>query len=286
MDIPLPVCCPNSSTAILYDQSEFSPAVCDGISAANKVVAMKKRRDLTAEEKAEAGRLKAVYEARKREARSRGESLTQESVGAMCGWESPQSAVNQYLNGRVPLNLDALLRFSAALVFAPAEVSPRLASGLDALPRAPSEHDVNIHGDPIKIKQGLVPVVGRAQLGVNGYFEEMGYPPGGGDGYLKIYSDDPDAYALRLAGSSMEPRIRSGEFVVIEPGNGYVAGDEVLVRTADGQSMIKVFMYHRDGEVRLLSVNDAHPPLTLAETEITHMHPVGAIVKASRLVEL
>ena len=146
--------------------------------------------------------------------------------------------------------------------------------------------DSNVEGGPIKLKTGLVPVVGKAKLGVDGFFEEMGYPPGGGDGYLKIYSDDPDAYALRLVGSSMEPRIRSGEFVMVEPNHSYIAGDEVLVKTDDGQAMIKVFMYHRDGEVRLLSVNDAHPPLTLPEASITHMHPVGAIVKASRLVEL
>ena len=144
----------------------------------------------------------------------------------------------------------------------------------------------NVEGGPIKLKTGLVPVVGKAKLGLDGFFEEMGYPPGGGDGYLRIYSDDPDAYALRVVGSSMEPRIRSGEFVLVEPSNGYVAGDEVLVKTTDGQSMIKVFMYHRDGEVRLLSVNDAHPPLTLPEASITKLHPVGAIVKASRLVEL
>lgn len=154
------------------------------------------------------------------------------------------------------------------------------------LPPTTGEIESNVEGGPIKLKTGLVPVVGKAKLGLDGFFEEMGYPPGGGDGYLKIYSDDPDAYALRVVGSSMEPRIRSGEFVLVEPGNGYVAGDEVLVKTTDGQSMIKVFMYHRDGEVRLLSVNDAHPPLTVPEASITKIHPVGAIVKASRLVEL
>ena len=264
----------------------FSSAVCAFSSGANRVASMNKRRALTDEEKAEAGRLKAIYERRKSEARSRGESLTQEAVGSKCGWESPQSAVNQYLNGRVPLNLEALLRFSEALQFRPNEVSPRLVSGFESLSNEPVGMASNVSGDPIKIKSGLVPVVGKAQLGMNGFFEEMGYPPGGGDGYLHTYSSDPDAYALRVVGSSMEPRIRSGEFVVVEPHGCYVSGDEVMVKTVDGQSMIKVFMYHRDGEVRLLSVNDAHQPVTLQEESITHIHPVAAIVKASRLVEL
>ena len=144
----------------------------------------------------------------------------------------------------------------------------------------------NTEGQARRLKQGLIPIKGKAMLGDNGFFEEMDYPQGAGDGYLKIYSDDPDAYALRVVGNSMEPRIRSGEFVMIEPNQGYVAGDEVLVRTEEGRAMIKVFMYRRDGEVRLLSVNDAHPPITLTEASVTVIHPVGAIVKPSRLVEL
>lgn len=154
-----------------------------------------------------------------------------------------------------------------------------------ALP-APAVIDSNTDGVTLQIKSGLVPVKGKAMLGDDGYFDEMDYPPGAGDGYLQFYSDDPDAYALRVVGSSMEPRIRSGEFVTIEPNQTYMAGDEVLVRTQDGRAMIKVFMYHRDGEIRLLSINDAHPPLSIPETTVTLIHPVSAIVKPSRLVEL
>lgn len=144
----------------------------------------------------------------------------------------------------------------------------------------------NVEGNPARVKDGLVPVVGMAQLGTNGYFEALDFPVGHGDGYVRIYSDDPNAYALKVVGDSMEPRIRSGEYVLIEPNRGYLSGDEVLVRTVDGQSMIKVFMFCRDGQVRLLSVNDAHSPLTMPEAAIEKIHPVGAILKASRFVEM
>lgn len=144
----------------------------------------------------------------------------------------------------------------------------------------------NVEGNPARVKDGLVPVVGMAQLGTNGYFEALDFPVGHGDGYVRIYSDDPNAYALKVVGDSMEPRIRSGEYVLIEPNRGYLSGDEVLVRTVDGQSMIKVFMFCRDGQVRLLSVNDAHSPLTMPEAAIEKIHPVGAILKASRFVDM
>lgn len=41
-------------------------------------------------------------------------------------------------------------------------------------------------------------------------------------GWLKIYSDDPNAYGLRVRGDSMWPRIQSGEFVLIEPVPQYI----------------------------------------------------------------
>lgn len=137
----------------------------------------------------------------------------------------------------------------------------------------------------VGIKEGLVPVVGKAQLGVDGFFEALDYPVGHGDGYIQLFSDDPNAYALKVVGDSMQPRIRSGEYVLIEPNKPFMSGDEVLVKTHCGRAMIKQLMYRRDGEVRLLSVNDAHPPITLLETEIEKIHFVGAIVKASRFVQ-
>ncbi len=127
-----------------------------------------------------------------------------------------------------------------------------------------------------------IPVVGTAQLGDNGHFVELEYPAGHGDGWVHIASRDPNAYALRCRGDSMKPRIRSGEFVVVEPNTEPSPGDEVLVKAADGRVMIKTYLYRREGRVHLVSVNEAHPSIALDEREVAAMHYVGAIVKASR----
>jgi phage repressor protein C with HTH and peptisase S24 domain len=124
-----------------------------------------------------------------------------------------------------------------------------------------------------------IPVVGTAQLGDNGYWSELEYPPGHGDGYILLPTRDPSAYALRCRGDSMKPRIRDGEFVVIEPGSRPMPGDEVLVRSKDGRVMVKTLLYVRDGRVHLLSVNEAHPPIAIYEHEIEVIHPVTAICK-------
>lgn len=131
-----------------------------------------------------------------------------------------------------------------------------------------------------------VPVVGKAMLGAEGYFEAMDYPEGHGDGYLDISSDDANAYGLKVVGSSMHPRIKNGEFVLIEPNHPYQSGDEVLVKTKDGRAMVKEFIYHRDGQYRFDSISDGYPPIFLDETAVEKIHYVAAILKSSKYIEL
>lgn len=126
-----------------------------------------------------------------------------------------------------------------------------------------------------------VPVVGHAQLGDNGYWADLEYPVGAGDGYVDFPSRDPNAYALKCVGDSMRPRIKDGEFVVIEPNQPIEAGDEVLVKSKAGQVMVKEFLYRRAGRVHLRSVNDAHKPLSFSNDEIEKMHFVRAICRPS-----
>lgn len=125
-----------------------------------------------------------------------------------------------------------------------------------------------------------VPVVGEARLGDQGYFEETPYA-NGSDGWVK-YPGKNGTYALRCKGDSMRPRIKPGEFVVIEEFGRVAEGDEVMCQTTDGRRMIKILnRKYPDKSVELTSVNDKHDPITLDDDEIAHMHPVAAILKPS-----
>lgn len=127
-----------------------------------------------------------------------------------------------------------------------------------------------------------IPVVGIAQLGNEGYWEEFQYPAGHGDGVVDFPSRDQHAYALEVRGDSMEPRIRRGEYVIVEPGRPTEPGDEVLVVTKDGRCMVKVLLYRRQGRIHLESVNKAHPSISLDEaTEVAKIHYVAGIVKGA-----
>lgn len=131
---------------------------------------------------------------------------------------------------------------------------------------------------PELIKSTMVPVVGTVQGGDDGYLVEMEYPVGQGDGSLSHYSKDENAYGLRVKGDSMRPRIRHGEFIVCEPNKEVNPGDDVMVALLDGRKMVKELLWRRDGEVSFGSVNEAHHPITVAESLIEKMHYVAAIM--------
>lgn len=125
-----------------------------------------------------------------------------------------------------------------------------------------------------------IPVVGMASLGDNGYWADLEIVPGQGDGYLDFPSEDPKAYSLRCKGDSMLPRVKDGEFVVVEPSHPVEPGDEVLVRSHEGKVMVKTFLYARAGRTHLSSTNENHPPIVIDSDKIERVHFVGAIVKS------
>lgn len=130
-------------------------------------------------------------------------------------------------------------------------------------------------------KRKRLAVVGMAQLGDNGYWADIEYPVGHGDGYIDWPTSDPDAYAIECSGDSMRPRIKHGEFVIIEPNHPIQPGEEVMVKSKDGRVMVKELAYKNAGRYTLLSINEAHGKIMLHEDEIEKMHYVAGIAKHS-----
>lgn len=126
-----------------------------------------------------------------------------------------------------------------------------------------------------------VPVLGNTQLGHGGYWSDMQYPVGNGDGFLRWPSSDREVYALKCVGDSMMPRIKEGEFVIVEPNQAFHPGDEVLVVTCNGEVMVKTFLFKRDGYYHLLPVNEDHAPIRLAVQDVAQMQYVAGIAKSS-----
>ena len=123
-----------------------------------------------------------------------------------------------------------------------------------------------------------VPVVGTVEGGPEGYLEEFGHPVGHGEGVIEYPAKGRHAYALRVRGESMHPRIRSGEFILVEPDIPAQAGDDVVVICRDGRKMVKQMLYQRDGEVTLGSINNGFKPVSVPLAEVEAIHFVAGIL--------
>ena len=79
----------------------------------------------------------------------------------------------------------------------------------------------------------------------------------------------------------MHPAIRHGSFVVVEPNSRCVPGEYVAIALVDGRKMVKELMIERADEIVVESVNGNHRQ-TIARTDISLIHPVAAVISASK----
>ncbi len=114
-----------------------------------------------------------------------------------------------------------------------------------------------------------IPVIGYAQAGSQGYFDDTGYPAGAGwDEVLFPQVSDPHAYALEISGDSMEPVYRDGDTIVVSPGAHIRRGDRVVVKTTGGEVMAKELARQSARKIELVSLNRAHPDRAFDAEEI------------------
>src|SRR5437764_7678229 len=103
-------------------------------------------------------------------------------------------------------------------------------NNLNAAVANTSEEQYNA-GRQFELPRGkFVAVVGIGRAGPEGSLSITDYAPGDGDSFIYTYSQDPDAYGIRVQGDSMRPRIKSGEYIVAEPGMEAQPGDDVVVK--------------------------------------------------------
>ena len=115
-----------------------------------------------------------------------------------------------------------------------------------------------------------VPLIGFAQAGAGGFFDDGGFPvgqvweevslPAGGVG--------ENAYALQVQGDSMLPLYRDGDILIVEPGARVRKGDRVVAKTVTGEVMAKILAGRSAGHLQLVSLNPAFPDRVLPAAEV------------------
>ena len=120
-----------------------------------------------------------------------------------------------------------------------------------------------------------IPLIGLAQAGAEGFFDDGGYPVGGGWDEVSLPEiGDPHAYALEISGDSMEPVFRDGDHVVVSPAAPIRRGDRVVVRTMRGEVMAKQLTRRSARRVELRSLNPEHSDYTFDLAEVSWIHRI------------
>ena len=117
-----------------------------------------------------------------------------------------------------------------------------------------------------------VPLIGFAEAGSGGFFDDGGFPVGKGWDEIAFPSvSDEHAYALEVSGDSMLPAYRRGDVIVVSPGAPIRRGDRIVVKTRDGEVMVKELRRKTAKSIELQSLNPAHPSRALALSDVVWM---------------
>lgn len=131
------------------------------------------------------------------------------------------------------------------------------------------ETHANRSVDALPLSTPTVPLVGFAQAGAGGFFDDAGFPAGQGWDLVEIPSTAREGtYALSVQGDSMMPLYRDGDVLIVDPEASTRKGDRVVVKTGSGEIMAKVLQRRTLRQIELSSLNPDHPTRVFSTNEV------------------
>lgn len=244
---------------------------------------MSKPRHLSDEQIADARRLKKLWDDRFDGV------ISQEEAAHRCGWKT-QGAFNQYLNGKIPIGLRALLKISRALQVEPQDISPTLSSEIATT--GASEHNTSAHlngpaanrlplasgsltgrradDDNINVREGphvrgLVPLISSVQAGE--WCDMLNsFEASDAEYWLPCpVRHGPHTFCLVVEGESMRnphsrPSYDPGDIIFVDPEVTPTTGSRVVVRLeAQSKATFKQYV-EEDGQCILKALNPDWKP--------------------------
>ncbi len=122
----------------------------------------------------------------------------------------------------------------------------------------------------------MVPLIGMAQAGAAGFFDDAGFPAGSGWEEIAFPElADEHCYALEITGDSMRPVYRDGDRVIVSPASGNLRkGDRVVVKTHAGEVMAKELGRLTAQRIELKSFNPQFEDRSFALNEVAFVHRI------------
>lgn len=126
--------------------------------------------------------------------------------------------------------------------------------------------------EPMTAQRRALPLIGLAQAGNGGFFDDAGFPVGGGWEEIEFPAvADEHAYALEISGDSMLPLFRDGDTVIVSPGAPVRRGDRVIVKTREGEVLAKELKRRTARTIELKSINPQYDDRVLPLDEVNWM---------------
>ncbi|WP_129409407.1 LexA family protein [Marinitoga lauensis] len=129
----------------------------------------------------------------------------------------------------------------------------------------------------IKVNMKKIPVYEKVAAGVSGIAEPGEYPID--EIYIPVGSKGE--FAVEVIGDSMEPEIKEGDYVIVDPHAYIESGNRVVALINDGaDALVKVYRKPMDGPAMLYSLNQKYDPIIL--TDDLKWEIVGKVVSLYR----
>ena len=146
------------------------------------------------------------------------------------------------------------------------------------------ERKLNIEKGDFSLSSGrLVPVINKVSAGYPTDFNELDYPVGIADDYIRCPGlHDPNAFAVRVVGDSMEKIFKQGDIIVFSPLQQVKGGDYCFVRFASPhETTFKKVFFEPDDKIRLQPSNEKYSPLIVDIKRISGLY--RAVMKFEKL---
>lgn len=139
-----------------------------------------------------------------------------------------------------------------------------------------SQIDIDLEEAPTKKEKPgqLVPVINKVPAGYPAEFDDMGYPVGFADDYVRCPDiHDPNAFAVRVVGDSMIPKFSEGEIVVFSPAADVQSGDDCFIRlTMPHETTFKRIFFEENNKIRLQPRNDMYAPIIVEGSRVNGLY--------------
>lgn len=129
----------------------------------------------------------------------------------------------------------------------------------------------------------LVPIINKVSAGYPVDFDDLDYPVGIADDYVRCPDvHDPNAFAVRVVGDSMEPKFHEGDIVIFSPAAEVHNGEDCFVRFATPhETTFKRVFFESDNNVRLQPRNEKYSPIIIDGNRINGLYK--ATIRYERL---